>query len=176
MLEITETHAGSLANSVKRDLARMRDNGVLIAIDDIGTGYSSLARLTELPVDILKIDKQFVEGIGADVRCEAVVRGVIGIGAALDLEVVAEGIEEGAQLTALRDWGCRMGQGFYLGRPAGEAQVARILAKVRPRSVGLPAQAAPGGRDGLTQWRRPQSGEQASGADQGHVDSATWQG
>jgi diguanylate cyclase (GGDEF)-like protein/PAS domain S-box-containing protein len=176
VLEITETHTGILASSVKGDLARLRDDGVLIAIDDIGTGYSSLARLTELPVDILKIDKQFVKGIGTDDRCEAVVRGVIGIGAALDLEVVAEGIEEGAQLTALRDWGCRLGQGFYLGRPAGEAQVVRALGKARPRSVGFPAQAAPGGRDGLTQRRRPQSGEQASGAERGPVDSATWQG
>ena len=176
VLEITETHAGIIANSVKRDLARMRDDGVLIAIDDIGTGYSSLARLTELPVDILKIDKQFVEGIGADDRCEAIVRGVIGIGAALDLEVVAEGIEEHAQLTALRDWGCRLGQGYYLGRPAGEAQLARSLAEAGTRTVGLPAQTGPGRRAGATGWRRPQSGEHRSGAERRPVDSAPWQG
>lgn len=115
VLEITESHAGQIAESAKADLEELRRAGLRIAIDDVGTGFSGLARIVTLPLDILKIDKQFVGGLPADVRCEAVTKAVLGLGTSLGLEVIAEGIERQDQLDSLIDLGCKFGQGFVFG-------------------------------------------------------------
>ena len=116
VLELTETHAGRAEDSAKTDLERLRRLGVRIAIDDVGTGFSGLVRILDLPIDILKIDKQFVHGLPDDARCEAIVKAILSMATSLRLTVIAEGIEKRAQCDALVSWGCELGQGFLFGR------------------------------------------------------------
>ena len=116
VLELTETYAGRVANSAEADLEQLRRIGVRIAIDDVGTGFSGLAKIVDLPVDILKIDKQFVGGLPHDPRCEAITKAVLGLGSSLGLTVIAEGIETRVQRDLLAEWGCEQGQGFLFGR------------------------------------------------------------
>ena len=116
-LELTE---GSLMTSLPEILAglhALREMGVRVAVDDFGTGYSSLAYLQRLPIDCLKIDRSFVQEVGGGRDGSAIVQAVIGIGRSLGIEVLAEGVETLAQLERLRDVGCQVAQGFYLGRP-----------------------------------------------------------
>ncbi|MCP9270794.1 bifunctional diguanylate cyclase/phosphodiesterase [Mycolicibacterium arenosum] len=126
VLELTETHAGRVAESAKADLERLRQIGVRVAIDDVGTGFSGLAKIVDLPVDILKIDKQFVHGLGRDPRCEAITKAVLSLGSSLDMTVIAEGIESRSQCELLTEWGCALGQGYLFGHPvaATEAMTA----------------------------------------------------
>jgi len=97
-------------------LHQLKALGIRLAIDDFGTGYSSLAYLERFPVDLLKIDKSFVDKIGAGLE-SPLARAMIGLGRELGIGVVAEGIETHRQWSSLRDLGCEMGQGFYLSRP-----------------------------------------------------------
>lgn len=120
VLELTETHMPLIADSLKTDLEALRKRGVRLAIDDLGTGYSSLTRITELPVDILKIDLTFVAGMETDPSCDAVVRGVIAIGDALGMDVIAEGLETSSQRQQLREYGCTLAQGYLYSRPLPE--------------------------------------------------------
>ena len=115
VLELTESHAGQIAESARVDLADLRRIGLRIAIDDVGTGFSSLARIVALPLDILKIDKQFTGRLLDDIRCEAITKAVLGLGTSLGLAVIAEGIETWEQRDALVEWGCELGQGFVFG-------------------------------------------------------------
>jgi EAL domain-containing protein (putative c-di-GMP-specific phosphodiesterase class I) len=98
-------------------LDKLHSVGVRLAIDDFGTGYSSLGRLRELPIHEVKIDKSFVQRIAVDHRDRAVVRSAIQLGHALDLEVVAEGVEDGATLAHLHREGCNLVQGYYISKP-----------------------------------------------------------
>lgn len=116
VLELTETYAGRIASSARADLDRLRDAGVLIAIDDVGTGFSGLAKIVDLPIDILKIDKQFIAGLPDDARCAAVTQAVLSLGATLGLSVIAEGVETAMQCGLLIEWGCASGQGYLFGR------------------------------------------------------------
>jgi EAL domain-containing protein (putative c-di-GMP-specific phosphodiesterase class I) len=134
VLELTETHTTRITEALRADLEVLRTKGVRIAIDDLGTGYSGLARLTELPVDVLKIDLQFVAGLGRDPSCDAVVRAVLGIGQALGLEVVAEGVETDLQAEVLRSYGAQTAQGYRFARPAPAAEL--LLALQRPALAG----------------------------------------
>ncbi len=102
-----------------------------IAIDDLGTGYSSLTRLTELPVDVLKIDLAFVAGLGRDRTCEAVVRAVIGLGQALGVTVVAEGVETPQQADLLQRYGCDTVQGYLYSPPRPEPELLQYLQRLR---------------------------------------------
>ena len=120
VLELTETHMPMLTDSLRRDLVRLQDRGVRIAIDDLGTGFSSLTRLTELPVDILKIDLRFVAGVGIDPSCDAVIRAILSIGQALGLTVVAEGVETPVQADQLARYGCDTAQGYLYSPPRPE--------------------------------------------------------
>ena len=101
--------------------------GLRIAIDDFGTGYSSLAYLARLPVQQLKIDRSFVASMLGDHPTGLIVRSVVGLGRALGMEVVAEGVETEAQARRLRELGCDELQGFLLGRPVGFDDAARML-------------------------------------------------
>jgi diguanylate cyclase (GGDEF)-like protein/PAS domain S-box-containing protein len=116
-LEITESFLMDDAELAFGTLTSLREEGVRISIDDFGTGYSSLSRLNRLPVDILKIDKSYVAGLPDDAYDRALVRAVLAIAAALDLSVVAEGVENGEQANALLSLGCRMAQGYHFHRP-----------------------------------------------------------
>jgi predicted signal transduction protein with EAL and GGDEF domain len=117
VLELTETHMPLLADSLRHDLENLRERGLAVAIDDLGTGYSSLSRITELPVDILKIDLSFVARMDVDPSCDAVVRGVLAIASAMDLTVIAEGVETVEQAHRLQSYGCDHVQGYLYSRP-----------------------------------------------------------
>ncbi len=112
VLELTETTTPLINGSLLGDIEAMREEGIRFAIDDIGTGYSSLARLTELPVDILKIDRSFVARIGQNDTVDAVVRAIISLASGLHLQVVAEGVETSQQEAHLQKLGCHVVQGF----------------------------------------------------------------
>jgi diguanylate cyclase (GGDEF)-like protein/PAS domain S-box-containing protein len=126
VLEITE---GSLANETERIievLEELRGLGVRIAIDDFGTGYASLSHLQRLPVDILKVDKSFVTALSEGGKSRDLLQAILGVGQALSLAVVAEGIEAQTQMTTLKEMGCEMAQGFLVGKPS-PAEVAESL-------------------------------------------------
>ena len=112
-LEITETAAGGDSDRVRR----LKALGVKVAIDDFGSGYSSLGYLRDLDVDVLKVDRSFVLSLGADPSSVAIVRTIITLAEILDLEVIIEGIEDAVQLGHLEDLGGRYVQGFLWGRP-----------------------------------------------------------
>ncbi len=115
-LEITESALLSDRDSVAARLARLRDAGVKVAVDDFGTGYASLAYLTSLPLDMLKIDRGLITEIARREPDRIVVKALINLARELGLQVVAEGVETAEQLDLLREWGCDLYQGF-LGAP-----------------------------------------------------------
>jgi diguanylate cyclase len=117
VLEITERIMMADGEKATRQLAELRKLGVRIAVDDFGTGYSSLAHVRDLPLDILKIDRSFVTRLGLDHQALALVRSIVGIAKALDLDVIVEGTETAAQIELLDELGCHVVQGFYFGRP-----------------------------------------------------------
>lgn len=130
ILEITES---TLLNDLRergRRLETLRSWGVRIAIDDFGTGYSSLSYLRELPVDIVKLDKEFVGDIEESGESQAIVQAILALAKAMNLSVIAEGVEREAQFEVLHDLGCDVFQGFLLGRPL-ELDAARELAEQR---------------------------------------------
>ncbi len=131
-LELTETTVMDDVQESARILQQFRDLGVQIAIDDFGTGFSSLAYLKRFPVDILKIDREFVDGVGVDPDDTAIVHSIVGLAQTLRLEVVAEGIEDETQVTELVRLGCRRGQGFHLARPCPADEVGRLLRADNP--------------------------------------------
>ena len=116
MLEITESQIKNSDASLAA-LHDLRSMGVRLALDDFGTGYSSLSYLKALPLDMIKIAKPFVEDMARGRPESSFVRMIIDLAHALELRVVAEGIESEQELQALRDLGCELGQGFYLARP-----------------------------------------------------------
>jgi diguanylate cyclase (GGDEF)-like protein len=113
VLEITESMIMEDAEYNVDVLGRLKDLGVRVAVDDFGTGYSNLAYLKRFPMDMVKIDKSFVDGLGEKPEDTAIVEAVISLAHALGLRTVAEGIETTEQLKRLRDLGCELGQGYY---------------------------------------------------------------
>ncbi len=136
-LELTE---GTLIEDVelaRRTLERLREVGVRVSVDDFGTGYSSLSYLKQFPIDALKIDRSFIDGITENPDGAAISTAIIRMGHSLRMEVIAEGVETGEQLEVLRELGCDVAQGFLLGRP-GAPEHIQALAQSR-----LPAGAKP---------------------------------
>ncbi|MEV8503552.1 EAL domain-containing protein [Actinoplanes sp. NPDC051475] len=128
-LEITESMLMEDVAAAIETLGALRRLGVRLAIDDFGTGYSSLNYLKQLPVDIIKIDRTFVEQVDTDADDVALVDAVVGLGQALRLQTVAEGIETDGQWEMLRRIGCDQGQGYLFGRPDDPASVSALLAR-----------------------------------------------
>jgi diguanylate cyclase (GGDEF)-like protein/PAS domain S-box-containing protein len=126
-LELTESAVGERGEQMRTVVERLRGLGVELAADDFGTGYSSLSSLIERPVDVLKIDQSFISTLPST-DSVAVVRAIVAMAAALGLATVAEGVEEDAQLTALRDLGCDRVQGFLLARPMEFASLIEYYA------------------------------------------------
>ncbi len=116
-LEITETALILDLNRALHNLRQLKGMGISIAMDDFGTGYSSLSLLNSFPFDRIKIDKSFVDAAVNNVRAEAIIKTVIGLGAALNVPVLIEGVETFGQLKFAVDAGCEEVQGYYLGRP-----------------------------------------------------------
>jgi diguanylate cyclase (GGDEF)-like protein/PAS domain S-box-containing protein len=137
VLEITESMIMEDAEYNVDVVGRLKDLGVRVAVDDFGTGYSNLAYLKRFPMDMLKVDKSFVNGLGEKPEDTAIVEAVISLARAVGLRTVAEGIETIGQLERLRDFGCELGQGFYFSEalPAYEAS-ALLLAPPGHRAKG----------------------------------------
>jgi diguanylate cyclase (GGDEF)-like protein/PAS domain S-box-containing protein len=130
ILEITE---GTLLDNAEATTARLQELkalGVRLAIDDFGTGYSSLSYLQRFPIDILKIDKSFVDGIVRGGNQAALARTIISLGDSLALRTVAEGIETDAQRNVLRDLGCHLGQGFLYAKPLDPSSIASVMSEL----------------------------------------------
>jgi EAL domain-containing protein (putative c-di-GMP-specific phosphodiesterase class I) len=126
-LEITESMLMADIESAKETLHSLRRLGVRLAIDDFGTGYSSLSYLKQLPVDIIKIDKTFVDQVDTDADDVALVDAVVGLGQALKMQTVAEGIETDGQWAMLRRIGIDHGQGYLFGRPSSPEDIYLLL-------------------------------------------------
>jgi diguanylate cyclase (GGDEF)-like protein/PAS domain S-box-containing protein len=127
-VEITETAVLEDVDEAVRVLERLKRLGLRVAVDDFGTGYASLGYLKRLPVDCVKIDRSFITGVDAGGEDAKIAAAVIGLAAALELAVVAEGIETEAQRQALIELGCRAGQGYLFARPQPSAATADFLA------------------------------------------------
>jgi EAL domain-containing protein (putative c-di-GMP-specific phosphodiesterase class I) len=108
---------------------------VQVAIDDFGTGYASLSYLQRIPVDVLKVDKSFVAALSDGGQSRALLQAIIGVGRALSLAVVAEGIEEPDQLSTLEEIGCELAQGFFLGRPCLPEAIENTLSSPAHRRM-----------------------------------------
>jgi diguanylate cyclase (GGDEF)-like protein len=128
-LEVTESALVDVVPA-RAALVGLHRMGVSLALDDFGSGYSALNLLAELPFDIVKIDQSFMHGLGQGGRMDALLRGLIALCKSLDLTILAEGIEQEAQLAELRRMDCQMGQGYLFGRPVpGAAFEALLIAK-----------------------------------------------
>jgi len=126
ILEVTETLIMLEPRKMIARLRALKELGVRLAIDDFGTGYSSLAYLQNLPVDVLKIDRSFILEAGP-LGLSPLARGIVDLGRAMHLVMVAEGIERSEQTEALRRAGCELGQGFHLARPMDSHAFERLL-------------------------------------------------
>ena len=127
-LEITETTLMGRLDVALQTMGQLRELGVRFSIDDFGTGYSSLSYLSTLPIDSLKIDRSFVMGLHEKPQNVEIVRAVLNLGLSLGRRVIAEGIETPRQLSALRELGVPVGQGYLLSRPLRAEQVQELLA------------------------------------------------
>jgi len=127
-LEMTESVLIENREETLDALKALRAMGVRLAIDDFGTGYSSLSYLHRFPVDVIKIDRSFVEGLsnGGD---GALVSTILRLGQSMNLETVAEGIERPQEMLMLRRQGCNTGQGFYFSRPVSNDDLAALLSE-----------------------------------------------
>jgi diguanylate cyclase (GGDEF)-like protein/PAS domain S-box-containing protein len=146
-LEITESLFAQDTASTTQKLAELKAIGVRLALDDFGTGYSSLSYLRRFPIDILKIDKSFVDGVATSAEDRAVIGAIVQLGQTLHLDLVAEGIETPEELAALEALGVHHGQGYLLGRPAPVPATTRrdpeSIERRRPHSHGAALRAAP---------------------------------
>jgi diguanylate cyclase (GGDEF)-like protein/PAS domain S-box-containing protein len=127
-LEITESAVMADPDAATAVLARLKAVGVRLAIDDFGVGYSSLSQLkTLLPVDTIKIDKSFVDGVTTEGEDRAIVDAVLRLASGLGLAAIAEGVEDGAQVSALLELGCGYSQGYHFARPVPAADLEQLL-------------------------------------------------
>ncbi len=136
-LELTETTLMRDVGAACESLKEIKQLGVRVAIDDFGTGYASLSQLQRMPVDILKIDRSFVAALNDGGQSRELLQAILGVGEALSLSVVAEGIEERLQMTMLEEMGCEMAQGFLMGKPGPAELIGELL---RPGAVRLTAE------------------------------------
>jgi diguanylate cyclase len=138
ILEITESVLMENPERAAQALGELRAMGIRIAVDDFGTGYSSLSHLARFPVDVLKIDKSFIDPlINVDPASSALVTAIIGLARSLGLEVIAEGIEHESQLHRLVDLGCEQGQGFLMAHPLDRDSVEAHIARHTGERAGV---------------------------------------
>jgi EAL domain-containing protein (putative c-di-GMP-specific phosphodiesterase class I) len=139
VLEMTESVLMDDNENVLDILRRIKGLGARLAIDDFGTGYSSLSYLHRFPVDMLKIDRSFVERLSHASNNAELARTIVRLGQSLQLVTVAEGVEDSAQFLALRRMGCDIGQGYYFGKPMASEEISRLLGDDAPTPARKPA-------------------------------------
>lgn len=145
-LELTETSAMADPERSRHVLDELAELGVSLAVDDYGTGYSSLAYLRQLSVGRLKIDRSFVAGLATDAASRSIVVSTLDLARDLGLDVVAEGVEDDETLLSLRDLGCPHVQGFVVGRPVPAEEVGDLIDRIEGRMPGVLTEPGPGAR------------------------------
>jgi EAL domain-containing protein (putative c-di-GMP-specific phosphodiesterase class I) len=143
IFELTESSWSLDTSRLLPTLEALREAGFALAIDDFGAGYSSLWRLRELPVQVIKIDRTLLSGVPDEPQATAVVSAIMALARACDCDVVAEGVETAEQSKMLADEGCLLAQGFHFARPVPAGEATRILRDdlVISRRSGQPAAA-----------------------------------
>ena len=126
-IEVTESDMLDRAEDSIRTLSEIRRLGVSVSMDDFGTGYSSLSYLKKLPIQTIKIDRSFIDGLPGDDNDRAIVNAIVALGQTLNLRVLAEGVETDAQAGFLGTHGCVDVQGYLYGRPGAPEDIARLL-------------------------------------------------
>jgi diguanylate cyclase (GGDEF)-like protein len=127
-LEITENAVMEYEEIILKKLKKLRRMGVRLAIDDFGTGYSSLSHLNRLPINTLKIDKSFIEGLEKDLKAKKITSAAISLAKTLNLRVIPEGVETAEQLAQLRELGCELAQGNYISKPLPSEEASALIA------------------------------------------------
>jgi diguanylate cyclase (GGDEF)-like protein/PAS domain S-box-containing protein len=140
LLELTESLLFGGSDQTRADITELKEIGVRLAIDDFGTGYSSLSYLLDLPIDVLKVDKSFVTGISSSWRRHALVEGIVRLARTLEVEVIAEGIENEIERELLAGMGCHFGQGYLLSVPVDAAAALAMLRRGSGLVAELPRQ------------------------------------
>jgi EAL domain-containing protein (putative c-di-GMP-specific phosphodiesterase class I) len=148
MLEVTETAVLGDVGQAVNSLHALKSLGVRIALDDFGTGYSPLTYLRDFPVDVIKIDRSFVAGLGTDEDDSAIVASLVSLAAMVGVTAVAEGVETAAQEQLLRGFGCPLGQGFLWSTAVPAGEIAGVLTRLQHGH-------------GRTTGRRPQRSERS---------------
>ena len=123
-------------------LEQLRCNGVRVAIDDFGSGYSALSYLRDLPIDEVKLDRNFIAPILVDQRAAAVVRAVVDLAHGLGLTIVVEGVEDAETAALLREYGCDVGQGYFYSQPLTCDELLALLKHSPPSTTTPPAPAS----------------------------------
>jgi EAL domain-containing protein (putative c-di-GMP-specific phosphodiesterase class I) len=132
-VEITESALINKKDTVKQCLSRLKYLGVRIFLDDFGTGYSSLSLLQDFTIDVLKIDRSFISGIESNnTNSQQLVKAIINMGQALNMKVVAEGVENENTLSWLQNENCHLMQGYYFSRPLSSEKLSNYLTKYLP--------------------------------------------
>ena len=126
-LELTESVLVAHSETVAETLEQLHRLGVQLHIDDFGTGYSSLSYLQNFPLNVLKIDRSFVQRMAESAESTELVRTIVALARSLNLKVTAEGVETAAQLEQLRVLGCEFGQGYLFAKPLSAAEVVRFM-------------------------------------------------
>jgi EAL domain-containing protein (putative c-di-GMP-specific phosphodiesterase class I) len=134
-VEVTEDLLLEDMDRTRTVFDRLRENGIRIAIDDFGSGYSALSYLHDLPIDELKLDRQFIAPVLVDWRAAAIVRAVIDLAHVLGVTTVAEGIEDAATVARLREYGCDVAQGYYYSPPIEATAMLELLSSTTRASV-----------------------------------------
>ena len=136
-IEVTETGLADNLDTVVSTLRDLREMGARVAIDDFGTGHASLTYLARFPVDVVKVDRSFVQGLGNDAASGVIVRSVAAMAHALGMTVIAEGVESLHQLEIVLEAGCDAAQGYLFSRPVSRQRCAETLANAVPWPVGF---------------------------------------
>jgi len=136
-LEITETAVMNDINRSIETLETLKAMGLRLAIDDFGTGYSSLSHLKRLPLDKVKIDREFIHDVLDDPNDATIVKAIIQLSNSLNLEVIAEGVETLEQEQYLRQYGCTEGQGFYYSKPITSDDFISLLEKQKEADLAV---------------------------------------
>ena len=135
LLEFTESVMLEDVSAALTKFGQLKQHGFRIAIDDFGTGYSSLNYIHQLPIDCIKIDKSFIDGIPNNPKTQAVIKAVTTIAKSLDVWTVAEGVEEPVQAQWLKDYNCSCGQGYLFSRPASPEELENLVIKMNNNTI-----------------------------------------
>jgi EAL domain-containing protein (putative c-di-GMP-specific phosphodiesterase class I) len=155
LLELTERSLLRRDGDIVAELAELKELGVRLAIDDFGTGYSALSYLREMPIDVIKIDRSFVDSIDKVPERLALIKGMVAIAHTLDMSVIAEGVETEKQYQLLTEMGCECGQGYLMAKPLDLAKSGALLRSGQPLFLPPPAASSPVPASGR---RRPRAG------------------